>query len=387
MQNQKRKNSGFSLLEMTISMALGSLVLATTLQLYTQALKATWFTSERAEMQQDFRASSNLLARDISMAGAGALGQQGLSSKSVALPYPSGTAAVYPCSATTCNYINGAPVAYPTQSGTHYLYSIIPGSNLGITVNGQTSDIISIAYTDATLALNCYSVTYNSATLITFTAPPAGTVPATCILPANVTVPQPLNDPVFGLQVGDMILFSTTSGPAAVGVVTGTPTVGSTACGVTTCTTYAFPFASGDPGHVNQPTIAGGSLLALSGQSLQPAVRLLLITYYLDISPVDGVTPRLMRIQNGKLPAPVAENVSLLKFTYDAYNGGTVVTGQSALPAGTTPAMITKVNISHMVIRSQVAGIAGYQGLDLQTSVAARNLTFLQEYPISGSSW
>ncbi len=381
------KSAGFTLLEMMISLALGLLVLSAAVQLYSQAVKATWVTSERSEMQQDFRAASNLLARDLSMAGAGALGEQGLSSKSVALPV-SATPSVYPCSSTLCNYVNGTSVAYPSLSGAHYLYSILPGNDVGITIDGQTSDIITVSYTDANLALNCYTVTYVSATSMEFTGPPPGNVPSTCILPTGVAVPQALNDPVVGLQTGDMILFSTTSGPAAVGVVTGNPTVGSVTCnGTQTCTTYTFPFANGDPGKINQPTVATGSLLSLRSASLQPAVRLLLITYYLDISPTDGVTPRLMRIQNGRTPAPVAENIVHLEFTYDAYNGGTVVTAQSTLPAGTTPGMITKINIAHMTIRSQLQGITGYQGLDLQTSIAARNLTFQQEYPISGSNY
>lgn len=112
-----------------------------------------------------------------------------------------------------------------------------------------------------------------------------------------------------------------------------------------------------------------------------------MITYYLDISPSDGVTPRLMRIQNGRLPAPVAENVVYLKFTYDVNNNGAISANQSTLPVGTTPAMITQVNIAHMTMRSQLPGTPGYQGLDLHTSIAARNLTSQQEYPITGSSY
>jgi hypothetical protein len=38
-------------------------------------------------------------------------------------------------------------------------------------------------------------------------------------------------------------------------------------------------------------------------------------------------------------------------------------------------------------MRSQVPGNSGYQGLDLNTSISARNLTSQQEYPISGSSY
>jgi hypothetical protein len=170
-----------------------------------------------------------------------------------------------------------------------------------------------------------------------------------------------------------------------VGVVTGAvgtcaPTAGNSAC-------FSVPFAFGDPGHINQPGAAGGSLFQFAGLALPSAVRLLSITYYLDISPSDGVTPRLMRIQSGQLPAPVAENIVYLKFTYDVYNAGVVNANQATLPAGTNPGMITKVNIAHMSIRSQDSNYGGYQGLDLQTSISARNLTSQQEYPIQGSAY
>jgi pilin/secretion family protein with methylation motif len=373
---------GFTLLELTVSIALGIIVLGGATLLYQQAQQTTWLTSQKAEMQTDFRAVDNLLERDIGMAGAGSLGQQGLASSSVALPV-SGTLPVYPCSATTCNYVNGAPVAYPTQSGASYLYSVIPGNGLGITINGQVTDILTVTYTDANLAMNCYTVTYNSATSITFTLPTV--LPSTCILPSGLVAPQALNDPVVGLQVGDMILFSTTgAGSAAVGVVTGTPTAGTNAGGQTT---YTVPFATGDPGHINQPTVAVGSLKSLSGQTITSGIREIVVTYYLDISPTDGVTPRLMRLQSGRVPAPVAENVMNLQFSYDVYNAGTISTNQSSLPANTTPAMITKINILHMTMRSQLHGTKGYQGLDLQTSITPRNLTFQQEYPITGSSY
>jgi prepilin-type N-terminal cleavage/methylation domain-containing protein len=379
---QTNTSRGFTLLEMMVSMALGLLVVGGATLLYKQSVDTTWMTSQKSEMQQDFRAVSNLMERDIGMAGSGSLGQQGLGASSVALPV-SATFAVYPCSATTCNYINGAPVAYPSQSGANYLYSVIPGNNLGITVNGQTTDILTVTYTDANLALNCYTVTYNSATSITFTLPTV--LPSTCILPQGLVVPQALNNTVVGLQTGDVILFSTSgAGAAAVGVVTGTPTTGTNGSGQTF---YTVPFALGDPGHINQPAVSVGSLKALAGQTITAAVRLLVITYYLDISPSDGVTPRLMRVQSGRPPAPVAENVMYLKFSYDVYNGGAVSANQNSLPVNTTPGMITKVNITHMTMRSQLKGVKGYQGLDLQTSITPRNLTFQQEYPISGSAY
>jgi len=383
---QENTNRGFTLLELMVSMAVGLTVLGAAATLFYQSVKINWVTSERAELQSDFRAASNLLARDIGMAGSGSLGQEGLAAGSVALPV-GGTVPVYPCSSTVCTYDNGVPVAYPNTGGANYLYSVIPGPNLGITVNGQQSDIITLSYTDANLAMNCYTVTYVSTTSLTFTLP--AVLPTTCILPSGLAAPQALNDPVVGLLTGDMIMVTTTNGPAAMGVVSGPVVAGTTPCGATTCNTYTVPFALGDPGRINQPSIATGTIASLAGQTLTSAVRMLVITYYLDISPVDGVTPRLMRIQNGKAPVPVSENVSYLKFTYDVDSGGTYYAAQSALPAGTNPSMITKINIAHMTMRSQMHGgfATGYQGLDLQTSITPRNLTFGQEYPVSGSAY
>ena len=173
----------------------------------------------------------------------------------------------------------------------------------------------------------------------------------------------------------------------AAGVVTAVTTASPTSAAYSTA--YQVTFNAGDPGHINQPTVAAGSLKQLTTgiSTTLSAVRLLQITYYLDISPIDGVTPRLMRIQTGRPAAPVAEGVSCLKFSYDVDNNGVIVANQATLPTGTTPNEITKVNILHMAIRSQVKGMTGYQSLDLQTSVSARNLTMGQEYPISGSAY
>lgn len=383
MRSTQNKTRGFTLMELMVSMGLGVLLLGSFLSVYKQAMQATWVTSQKSEMQEDFRAASNLLQRDISMAGSGALGQMGLGSSSVGLPTGTGsTVPVYPCSSTTCTYVNGTAEAFPQLSSAPYLYSVMPGYDLGITVNAAEgpTDIITVAYADANLMINCYTFTFNSATSVTFQLPT--TLPATCIMPSNVVTPQALNDPVVGLQPGDIVMF----GQQAVGVVTNVTTA-SPSSGYSAA--YTVTFNSGDPGHIDQPTITNGSLKQFTTgvASTLSATRLLVITYYLDISPVDGVTPRLMRLQNGKTPVPVAENVSNLKFSYDVDNGGVISANQASLPAGTYPNNIVKINILHMTMRSQLHGTTGYQGLDLQTSICARNLTMGQEYQITGSSY
>jgi len=66
-----KRESGFSLMEMVVAVGLGSIVLGAAVQLYTQGVGATWTVSQRAELQQDFRAASDMLTRDLSLAGAG----------------------------------------------------------------------------------------------------------------------------------------------------------------------------------------------------------------------------------------------------------------------------------------------------------------------------
>ncbi|MGA8270321.1 MAG: prepilin-type N-terminal cleavage/methylation domain-containing protein [Candidatus Sulfotelmatobacter sp.] len=379
MRRVSNSSSGFTLLELMIAAVVGLIVVGGALSLFNQAMKATWITSQKSELQQDFRAAANLLQRDISMAGAGALGQQGLAYSAVALPVTA-TKPVYPCSTSTCNYVNSASVAYPVVSGSPYIYSIIPGNDLGIIVPGSgegASDILTLSSADVTLALNCYTVTANTGTVVTFQL--LTTPSSTCVLPTNVVTPQALNDPVVGLQVGNIVLF----GNNTIAVVTSAVTTCAPTPAATYSACYSVTFAASDPGHINQPSATTGSLTQLAVTSTLSAVRLLTVTYYLDISPWDGVTPRLMRIQSGQAPAPVAENVVYLKFTFDVNNNGAISANQSTLPAGTTPAMITKVNIAHMTMRSQLPGTAGYQGLDLKTSISARNLTSQQEYPLT----
>jgi hypothetical protein len=228
-------------------------------------------------------------------------------------------------------------VAYPISiAPARALYSIIPGPSFGITVNAVAgpTDIITVNYADDNLPLNCYQGTMNATgTAVNFYLPANWATICTLPLPGELAPPSLIYSTAanaVGLQVGDMIMFGTNT---AVGIVTGAaaacPPAGNLAC-------YTVPFAAGDPGNINQPGTATGSLVPLENKTLLTAVRLISVTYYLAIPPSTGL-PTLMRIQSGQFPAPVAENVSYLKFTYDVINGaGTVYTNQATLPAGTT---------------------------------------------------
>lgn len=384
MRRFRRAERGFSLLEMTIAMALGTVVLAAAVQMYSRSLGATWIVSQRAELQQDFRAAANMLTKDISSAGAG-MGNN----VQIALPSGAGTVIpVYGCDQIPKCYINGTAVAYPTQvvSGVTvpYLYGLMPGWKLGPTINAAAgaTDSITVVNSDNVLLLNCYTASVTTSTLVRFTLP--SPLPATCVVPPPLTAPQALNDPVVGLTPGDVIQLNVTIGSGAgattssiIGEVTNVTKVSNTI--------FDIAFAAGDPLKMNQPTAAAGSIKQIVGGT-GSANRINVISYFLDktLTP-----PRLMRMVSGHTPIPVAENVSFMQFTYDLYdfNAGMVYTYQDdgGVSKGLTPNQITKITIKHMAMGSTMQGYSGYQGLDLQTSVSARDLTFKNDYPLSSS--
>jgi prepilin-type N-terminal cleavage/methylation domain-containing protein len=382
-----KRESGFSLLEMVVSLALGSIVLGAAVQIYIQGVQATWTTTQREEMQQDFRAASNLLTKDLSLAGAGL-------NPGTAIALPSAVTPVYGCDQTGTCYINGGSVQYPKQGTTPYLYGLLPGYNAGpiLLASQGPTDIVTVAYTDSNFFLNCYTATISAVGVVTF-APPSGftTWAATGCLPTGtaLTAPQAVNDAAVGLTAGDLVYFPSLNGTPIVAEVTGAPTLVS-------ANTYTVPFANSDVLHMNQ-TSGGKGLngVAVTGTGTSP-VRLLVISYYINntVAP-----PRLMRQVDGHTPIPAAENVVYMKLTYDLFNdatntpavgcenpgasGDVCVSGSSS---GLIPNQITKINVQNMAMDSSLYGSQfgqgnGYQRLDLQTSVCARNLTYANNFP------
>ena len=375
MSNHKRKHEGgFSLLEMVIALGLGTVVLGAAVQLYSQGVAATWVATQRAEMQQDFRASSDIITRDLSLAGAG-LGN----GAAIQLP-TSSTIPVYGCDQTSTCYINGSSAQYPQQGSTPYLYGLLTGYDLGPTLNvtqGPT-DVVTSVYTDPSFYLDCYTATVASATTVTFALNASG---ANCT--ANGATIQNINDPAEGLTAGDLVLFYFGSTPVVAEVYGTAPTS-------TTVT-----FAASDPLKMNQPSSSAASLASVATGTTGYGQRLLVVSYYIDNSPTPA---RLMRQVSGHSPMPVAESVVYMKFTYNLFNtatnsfatqcpnpgasGDVCVSGSDS---GLLPNQITQINIQNMAMDSTLKGsmyglAGGDQSIDLETSVSARNLTYVNNF-------
>jgi prepilin-type N-terminal cleavage/methylation domain-containing protein len=372
------RNQGFSLLEMMIAMALGAVVMAAAVSMFSKAVTGTWLVSQRAEMQQDFRAASTMMTKDISMAGSG-MGNN----VQIALPSGNGVVPVYGCDQIPKCYINGGAVAYPTGGGAvPYLYGLMTGPKFGPTLNAAAgpTDVITVVQADTVFLLSCYNLSVTSATVVKFTLP--NPLPNTCIVPLPLTAPQAINDPIVGLTPGDVAELQVTIGvgnSATSSIILGEVTN----VAKTGATTYDVTFGAGDPLKMNQPTATSGSLNQIINAT-GSANRINVISYYIDNS---IVPPRLMRQTSGHTPIPLAENVAFLQFSYDLYDSssGNVLTdvADGGASQNLTPNQITKINIKHMSVNSTLRGSGGYQGLDLQTSVSARDLTFKNDYPLS----
>src|SRR5580700_2637141 len=126
---------GFSLIELLVALAVGALVIGAAVKLFSQGVAATFVVSQRAQMQEDLRASSDLLLKDISLAGAGLPAGVGIALPSTALKPIYGFA---PSCAARNNCVPGNGIPYPcTSSGAvpcnPTLFGLIPGFRFGIT--------------------------------------------------------------------------------------------------------------------------------------------------------------------------------------------------------------------------------------------------------------
>ena len=185
---------------MMISLFVGLIVLGAAVEMYTKGMEATFTVSQRAELQQDARASFNILTKDISLANAGLSDTPFYGG--IALATGGASNPKYGCDYTgTCHLggLNAGSVLYPSNGGINYLFGAVPGWGNGPTIGNGPTDVITTVYLDTTFLLNDYQVRFNdiNGNSVTFQ------MPATVPIPA----PQAVNDTGVGLQRGDLVLF------------------------------------------------------------------------------------------------------------------------------------------------------------------------------------
>ena len=378
MRNLSRED-GFTITEMLVSTTVVLLVLAGALTTFKNALAINDSAAQLADANQNLRAGTNQLVRDLLMAG------RMIGSEGIAMPTGPGITFARP-GPTNLNFDMIADTDATLQ-----LPSITTGYQLGPTINNSNTDIITIMTVDEFMPL--------------VTTPPVGAATATegtiSADGTNVTLAANslwlLGDTVNDtpkIKVGDLVLYVGTNGNA---IQT-----------VTSITATQIFFAAGDAVndffHFNQPTATtppcavppcgtGRPLGAMKGLPAASAwaakvtlFKALMITYYVDNTTTPG-TPRLTRVLNHFAPQALAGVVEDIDLTYDLYDGVTNPTNRPTLPYTVglvtyTSSMIRKVNI-HVGVRSEIMSkpMQDYVRNHITTSVNVRSLAAVDKYP------
>lgn len=330
--------SGFSLAETLVATALTLIVLGTAVRALSDAVRLNDMTRRVADTNQGLQAALALMVRDFIQTG------HGIPSGGIPLPSGDGSVAVGRPGPP------GSSLTFPTDWQT--VPAVSPGAGLGPTVRGQPTDVITVIYADATLALSQW--------------------PLAAVADDGASMTVDARTPIVGaggVHAGDLIMFSNAMGNA-LQMVTRTQDQ----------TVY---FDDGDPLHLNQRAAETGSVLALrSGATFPPttATRVVFVSYYID-AVTDSAWPRLVRqVNNGVQPA-VSLGVENLQFSFDLVDGLTNPANVKTPATENSANQIRKINLfaagrsqdldpaTHVYFRNAVA-----------TQVSLRSLSFMDRY-------
>jgi prepilin-type N-terminal cleavage/methylation domain-containing protein len=338
--------SGFSLIELMVSMAILMVIMAVTLAAFTDATRINEASSLTADVTQNLRVGMNLAIRDLIQTG------QGVPTGGIPIPSGVGVQLINRPSPPGMNY------TFPI--GSTVLSAVTEGPLLGPAVNGQVTDMITVLYADQSLPLNQTPLAALAANGSSMTVD-AGT---------------PITNPQNALAPGDLIMFSNAQGNAIQQItrVGGGQTV--------------F-FDAGDFYNLNQTGAAQGTIVQIrpgptfpvdpiTGLTNTTATRILMITYFID-NVTNPQVPRLARQINFNGAQPVALAMENFQISYDMEDG--INTNQKQAIAPLTSNQIRKVNL-FLSARSGSRYSRNDQFMrnGLTTSVSLRSLSYLDRY-------
>jgi prepilin-type N-terminal cleavage/methylation domain-containing protein len=363
-----RRDAGFTLIELMVALSITVVILGTALGTFSNAVSLNETATLVADANQNLRAGTNMLVRDLMQAGRGI--------DTGGIPIPCGPGAL--------------PILRPGPPGTSLTFdnttattlpAVITGHRLGPVVTGRPTDIVTMLSTDPT-------------SLVQFGS---GSVPrplplnVSGALPAGITSPAPalasdgaslnvgqfdswLTDPSSKIKPGDLLLFNNANGRALQTVtrVSGTD----------------VHFEAGDPFQLNQRSVSQGSIVQIRGGAAFPqtdVVRVTMLTYYVDAATTPGA-PRLMRRINHFPAEALAGVVEDLNLTWDLVDGSTNPTEVPDLPATIGGVLfssnqIRKANL-RVGVRSDTTSRAQMDHVrhHVSTVVSLRSLAYVDRY-------
>jgi prepilin-type N-terminal cleavage/methylation domain-containing protein len=347
------RDDGFTMMELLIATTITLIVLAGAMTTFKNALSVNDIAAQTADSSQNLRAGTNLLVRDLMQTG------RGIPTGGIAIPNGDGSTAINRPGP------NGSLLQFDNTTDT-VIHAVTLGSNLGPSIDGQTTDVITILMDDPVERGDDNSTELQL-------NPPGAAAPNVQADGSSFNVGANTSwitgDPANGvspIQPGDLIMF--TAGQAVVRTVTSVDA------------THVY-FASGDWFNFNQTGASAGTINQLDVATLGATVkRIYMYTYYVDAHTTPD-TPRLARVINNAEPEALAGVVEDLDFTFDFVDGVTNPANQHNIPGGLSANQIRKVNL-HVGVRSEQLTLPqhDYMRNHLTTVVSLRSLAFVDRY-------
>ena len=364
-----RKQIGFTMVEFLVAAAISLVLIGAAVSAFTDAVRSNEMVTLTADLNDNLRASLDLISRDLVFAGTG-IPPSGIN-------IPSGP---------------GITINRPNLTPTAFLGSVLPAVSLGTGLGpavaipdtassappAAPTDILTVLYDDNTWnqAENMDFAPINRTAL---GATPAcnGTITnigdsvafdANCNNLTNARVP---------IQPGDLIMFTNPSGVTAIQTVTAINGQQLSFAKNTSIDKFGF----------NQSGAPQGTLIQLQNPpgAWPPitATRIFMISYYLDnIS--DPTRPRLMRQLNFNPAQPVGDVLEALTARYNFVDGNsppTFYANQAAVPNGLSANNIRSVNL-FLGARSNRPYSKSTKFLrdNMTTQVSFRSLSYFNRY-------
>lgn len=354
-----RSDRGFALSEFLVASLITLSVIAVALRTFDDALKVNDATLKLADAGQNMRSGVNLMVRDLLQAG-----------REIpvgGIPIPTG--------------VGATAVQRPSPSGWSYAFdnttlttlgSVTTGNNLGHTVSGQQTDMITVLMSDPFLT------TLQGVLEAAAPPPPSGPPPprlsstgsSLTMNSQSAWFAGDLLNGVGPVKAGDLLLFQNNNG-AAMQTVTGV------SGGV-------VQFGTGDPFNLNQPSAQNGAITDLLGGGTMSVKRILMITYFVqEVTPGE---PRLMRALNMHPAQALAGVVEDLQLTYDLVDGTTNPSNVNDVPftSGSVTfnaSQIRKVNLKVGVRSEEKSRSTGdYMRHYITTVTSLRNLAYVRQF-------
>ena len=373
---------GFTITELLVAIALTLVVTGTALTTFKNALNINETAGQLADANQNLRAGTNQLVRDLMMAGriiagGGVPAPSGNGVNAINRPGPPGSSLTFQLVADDDGVLN--------------IPSITHGYQLGPSINGTKTDIVTILTVDEFMP-SIQGIGSGTPTALQAVIAPAGdslTLPSSSPwLVGDTTEDTP------PIGVGDLVLFKNANGSAMQTVTS----KDSTHIKFEATSQDWFNFnqrSSSFAGNVNCiksssacDTMPVSSTVLTANYPTTGLFRVLMITYYVDNTTTPG-TPRLTRVINHYTAQALAGVVEDLDLTYDLvdplFNSVTDIPSLPYTDAVTGVKyynnMIKKVNV-HVGVRSESISkpAQDYVRNHISTAVDVRSLASIDRY-------